>query len=195
MKVAAYDENNVPAWPDGFDLSDLKHTQLIKQADVVMAMYLLDEEFDEETIRLNYNYYLPRTMHKSTLSASIYSIVALRLGEQAEAYDCFVRTAEADLVDSQGSTWQGPHIASAGGTWQAVVFGFGGMGVDPDGVVAFRPHLPPTWRSMAFTAAWQDVRLDVRISGDRTEVTRRAPRGFSGREAMVVRANDEDVYV
>jgi kojibiose phosphorylase len=172
LTIGGYDENSMPVWPEGFDVRTLAGTQLIKQADVVMTMFLLDEEFDDATIRRNYEYYLPRTMHKSTLSAGIYSIVALRLGEEAEAYTSFIRTAEADLVDSQGSTWQGPHIASAGATWQAAHFGFAGLKVDSDGVLNIEPRLPARWSELSTGIVWRGVPLRITVRGGDVSIER-----------------------
>ncbi len=176
LTIGGYDENNMPVWPAGFDVRTLAGAQLIKQADVIMTMFLLDEEFDDETIRRNYEYYLPRTMHKSTLSAGIYSIVALRLGEESEAYTSFIRTAEADLVDTQGSAWQGPHIASAGATWQAAHFGFAGLKVDNDGVLNIEPRLPARWNELSTGIVWRGVPLRITVRGYDVAVERMGSR-------------------
>lgn len=193
LTIQEHDENNMPRWPQDLDIRHLKDTQIIKQADVIMAMYLLSNDFDQKTKRVNYEYYLRRTMHKSTLSASIYAIVALSLGEETDAYDHFVRTAEADLVDSQGNTWQGPHIASAGGTWQAAIFGFAGLRVEADGVLAIEPHLPNHWKAISFYIAWRGALLRVVVSGDQVEVSPAS--NNAGPESIVVRIFGEDVRI
>lgn len=196
LTIGGYDENSMPVWPEGFDVRTLAGTQLIKQADVIMTMFLLDEEFDDETIRRNYEYYLPRTMHKSTLSAGIYSIVALRLGEESEAYTSFIRTAEADLLDTQGSAWQGPHIASAGATWQAAHFGFAGLTVDNDGVLNIQPRLPSRWSELSTGIVWRGVPLRITVRGDDVAIERMSARSAAEETPaesgpVVIRVNGE----
>ena len=164
-----YDENGMPQWPEELDVHRLNETQLIKQADFVLAMLLLKDDFSEIIRSANYDYYSKRTMHKSTLSASIYSIMGLSLGEASEAYRCFMRTANTDLIDNQGSTWQGIHIASMGGTWQAAVFGFAGMHVDSDGFLHLTPRLPRRWKEMTFRVLFRRNIFEIRLTHRGTE--------------------------
>lgn len=84
--IEEYDENDWPIRPKKLNEMSKSQTQIIKQADVVMLLYLMGEEFDEETIRENYIYYEKRTLHGSSLSPSIYAIMGLRTGDTSKAY-------------------------------------------------------------------------------------------------------------
>lgn len=130
-------------------------TQVLKQPDVLMLIYLLPELFDEETRRANYAYYTPRTDHTygSSLGPSIQAILACRMGSMEEAWDHFQRAASADLHDVRGNAGDGIHGASAGGLWQAVVFGFGGLRLTESGWCA-APRLPAHWKRLRFTVQW-----------------------------------------
>ncbi|OQY09159.1 MAG: hypothetical protein B6I29_03995 [Marinitoga sp. 4572_148] len=102
--ISEYDEKNMPKWPKNVDLSKLNDYQLIKQADVLMLMHLLPEDFDFKTKKINFEYYEKRTMHKSSLSPSMYAIMGLAIGDHSKAYEYFMRTALVDLENNQGNT-------------------------------------------------------------------------------------------
>ena len=125
--------------------------QALKQPDVVMVQYLLHDAYDEQVIRLNYDYYTPRTDHTygSSLGPSIQAIMACDVGKPDDAYEHFILAARADLRDIRGNAGDGIHGASAGGTWQAVVFGFAGLRITPTGWTV-TPHLPHGWKRIAF---------------------------------------------
>ncbi|WP_029688015.1 glycosyl hydrolase family 65 protein [Thermoanaerobacter sp. A7A] len=167
--IDKFDENNMPIWPEGVDITRLGDTQLIKQADVVMLMLLLGEEFDEETKRINYEYYEKRTMHKSSLGPSMYAIMGLKVGDHKNAYQSFMRSANVDLVDNQGNTKEGLHAASAGGTWQVAVFGFGGMEIDKEGALNINSWLPEKWDKLSYKVFWKDNLIEVIVT--KQEVT------------------------
>jgi trehalose/maltose hydrolase-like predicted phosphorylase len=103
--------------------------QVLKQADVLMLLFLLRDQYDRETLQTNWDYYNPRTDHTygSSLGPAIYAILACELGSSEEACEHFMRAALVDLEDVRGNTSDGIHAASAGGLWQAAVFGFGGV--------------------------------------------------------------------
>ncbi len=133
-----------------FGIEEANQTQVIKQPDVLMLLYLLPDLYDESTLHVNYNYYTPRTDHTfgSSLGPSIQAIMACRVGDPA-AYEHFMRAARADLFDVRGNAGDGIHGASAGGLWQAVVFGFAGLHRTPSGWQT-HPNLPSTWTRIAF---------------------------------------------
>ncbi len=137
----AHDDNDMPKYPSGYHHYNLAGTRLIKQADVVMLTYLLPDEFPDDVKRANYNYYEPLTLHKSSLSTAIHSIMGIEIGDPSRAVQYFRRAAFVDLADLQGNTQEGIHIASAGGTWQMIVCGFGGFRVR-NGQMTFKPWLP-----------------------------------------------------
>ncbi|SFE16536.1 kojibiose phosphorylase [Thermoanaerobacter thermohydrosulfuricus] len=175
--IDKFDENNMSIWPEGVDITRLGDTQLIKQADVVMLMLLLGEEFDEETKRINYEYYEKRTMHKSSLGPSMYAIMGLKVGDHKNAYQSFMRSANVDLVDNQGNTKEGLHAASAGGTWQVAVFGFGGMEIDKEGILNINPWLPEKWDKLSYKVFWKGNLIEVIVTKEDVSVKKLEGKG------------------
>ncbi len=141
-------------------------SQLVKQADVVMLLYLLEEMFDEESLRANFLYYDRRTAHGSSLSPAIYGLVAARLGLTREALEYLRRAGTIDLADNMGNAAGGVHVAAMGGLWQQVVMGFGGARAKEDGLFLY-PRLPSRWSSLEFSLAWRGCRLKVRVRRNR----------------------------
>ena len=137
--------------------------QVLKQADVVMAMFLLGNEFSAEQKRRNFAYYDPITTGDSSLSASIQSIVASEIGEEQAACDYLDHAVLVDLADVAGNVSDGVHIASAAGSWMALVFGFGGVR-DFDGRLTIDPRLPQRFRSLGFGLRFHDRQLRVRLT-------------------------------
>ena len=131
-------------------------TQVIKQADVVTMLSLFSEDYPEEILRANWNYYEPRTEHGSSLSACMYALLSCRFGEPDNAYPFFLKSATADLTGG-GKQWAGSvyiggtHPASAGGAWMTAVEGFGGVSAAPSGLTC-RPCLPHGWTRLRFFA-------------------------------------------
>jgi alpha,alpha-trehalose phosphorylase len=140
--------------------------QVLKQADVVMAMFLLGNEFSAEQKRRNFEYYDPITTGDSSLSASIQSVVASEIGAVDAACEYLDLALLMDLADVAGNASDGVHIASAAGGWMALVFGFGGVR-DFDGRLTFDPHLPRRFTSLAFSLRFHDRQLRIRL--DHTE--------------------------
>ncbi|HSK35048.1 MAG TPA: family 65 glycosyl hydrolase, partial [Propionicimonas sp.] len=110
----------------------------------------------------NYAYYDPRTDHEhgSSLGPAISAVMACRSGDPEVGYQHFLRAARADLLDVRHNAGDGIHGASAGGLWQAVVFGFAGLEVTADGWRT-RPMLPPGWRRISFSFEHHGVRQHV----------------------------------
>jgi alpha,alpha-trehalose phosphorylase len=136
--------------------------QVIKQTDVVLATYLAGDQFGEDEIRRTFDYYDPLTTGDSTLSACIQSVIASQVGYEDAALGYFLDACAVDLTDAHGNTDHGIHIASCGGTWLALVAGFGGLR-DSDGDVAFSPRLPAGWERLRFrvTVRGQVVEVDM----------------------------------
>jgi trehalose/maltose hydrolase-like predicted phosphorylase len=139
-----------------FGIEETNQTQVLKQPDVLMMLYLLADDYPEEAVLANYDYYTPRTDHTygSSLGPSMQAIMACRVGKPDEAYEHFIRAARADLRDVRGNAGDGIHAASAAGTWQAAVFGFGGLRVHAAGWEV-KPQLPAHWRRLAFKFYYQ----------------------------------------
>jgi alpha,alpha-trehalose phosphorylase len=134
--------------------------KVIKQADVVLAMFLLGHEFTPEQIRQNFDYYDPLTTGDSSLSMSIQAIVAAELGYRDKAREYAIYGAMMDLADVGGNVKDGLHIASMGGTWMAMVYGLAGLR-DWEGRITFRPRRPLV----------EDVTLHLRIRGCRLDLS------------------------
>ena len=132
--------------------------QVLKQTDVVLAMYLQGERFTAEQKRANFEYYDPITTGDSTLSAVMQSIVAAEVGYYELALRYFYAGLFVDLDDRHGNTTDGAHIASTGGVWSAVVGGFGGMR-DDHGVLTFDPRLPMEWEEISWPMLWHGSKL------------------------------------
>ena len=98
----------------------------IKQADVLQGFYFFENHFDLETLKRNYNFYEPLTVHESSLSPCVHSILASRLGKEDQAYEFYLRTARLDLDDYNTEIEEGLHITSMAGTWMSIVEGFAG---------------------------------------------------------------------
>ncbi|HIK06976.1 MAG TPA: beta-phosphoglucomutase [Trichormus sp. M33_DOE_039] len=135
-------------------------TQVLKQPDVLMLLYLMrplaEFPYDQKILATNWHYYAPRTdiTYGSSLGPAIHAILASDLGDSMRAYKRFMQAAMVDLEDSRGNTQDGIHGASAGGVWQAVVFGFGGIQFTDNGPIA-NPHLPPSWSRLQFQLQWR----------------------------------------
>ena len=140
--IEKYDEHDWPVRPEALKTKRASQTQIIKQADVVMLLHLMGQEFTEDEIRKNYEYYEKRTLHGSSLSPSIYSVMGLKVGDDSKAYRYLKRAAFLDLLNLQKNTREGIHAANTGGVWQTVVFGFAGVSIGEDGMLTVRHHMP-----------------------------------------------------
>jgi len=182
-----HDDNDMPKYPPGYHHFNLAATKLIKQADVVMLTYVLPDEFPDEIKRANYEYYEPLTLHKSSLSPAIHSIMGIEVGDPRRAIQYFRRAAFVDLVDNQGNTAEGIHIASAGGTWQMMVCGFGGFRVR-NGQLTFKPWLPPGWNAVDFRLKWHGNVVSVSASQAATTFALAGP--AECRETIIVNGRE-----
>lgn len=145
--------------------SKLQKTQIIKQADVVMLLFLLGDRYPREVHEANFRYYEPRTSHDSSLSPSFHALAAARLGELELAERYLEKASNLDLDFAQGVTAAGGvHLAALGGMWQALVFGFGGMFVEEQ-EVRFTPHVPGNWGTLRFPVMWRNKQLVIEARG------------------------------
>lgn len=139
----------------------------IKQADTLQSIYWFESEFDKATIERHFDFYEPLTVHESSLSSCIHSILASALGRQEKAYEMYLRTARLDLDDYNNDTCDGLHITSMGGTWMAFVQGFGGMRV-LNGQLHVNPFIPDGWKSYSFRLNFREAHLEFSL--DRTQI-------------------------
>ncbi|GAA1316906.1 glycoside hydrolase family 65 protein [Leucobacter albus] len=124
--------------------------QVLKQADAVLALFLLSDEFTPEQKRADFEYYDPLTTGDSTLSGVVQAIIAAEVGYSDLAVEHFTNAWSVDLRDLHGNAADGVHVASAGGVWSALVYGFGGLR-DAGGALSFDPRLPAEWPELAFS--------------------------------------------
>lgn len=166
--------------------------QVLKQADIVLALYLQGDEFSLAQKRADFAYYDPLTTGDSTLSAVVQSIVAAEVGYADLALDYFRVATHVDLADLHRNTDAGVHVASLGGVWTALVAGFGGMR-DYLGVWSFDPRLPAQWSSLTYRMTLQDNRVRVHIDKHtitftlETGVAESLPLTVQGRAVTVTR--------
>jgi maltose phosphorylase len=135
----------------------------IKQADVLQGLYLFEDKYDTATIKRNFDFYEPMTVHESSLSACIHSIMASRIGNIGKAYELYLRTARLDLDDYNHEVGDGLHITSMAGTWLAIVEGFGGMRIT-DSKVQVHPLIPEKWDSYLFHARFRGILFEVMVN-------------------------------
>ena len=144
--------------------------QVCKQADVVLALMLLSDQFTLDDKRRDFDYYEAVTTHDSSLSSCIFSIIAAEVGYHDKAYDYFLETARLDLDDTHGNTHYGVHTAAMAGTWLGVAYGFAGMRVI-DGALRFAPSLPRQWQHYQFQVQLRGSFIRVRVTPDETVYT------------------------
>ena len=142
----------------------------IKQADVLQGLYFFEDHFDHDTIRRNFDFYEPRTVHESSLSPCVHVILAAKLGREEKAYEMYLRTARLDLDDYNNDTEDGCHITSMAGTWMAFVKGFGGMRVYNDRL-ELRPFITQNWKSYTFKVRYRGSYIEVQVGGGKTQIT------------------------
>jgi alpha,alpha-trehalose phosphorylase len=145
-----------------FPYLDLYRTQVVKQADLVLAMHWCGDAFSAEDKARNFAYYERRTVRDSSLSACTQAVLAAEVGHLELAHDYIGEAVLMDLYDLHRNTRDGVHIASLAGAWLALVAGLGGMR-DHGGVLSFSPRLPSRIDRLAFSLLWRGLRLQVTI--------------------------------
>ena len=169
--------------------------QVIKQADVVLAMFLLNDRFSKEEMKNNFDYYDPLTTGDSSLSVCIQSIVASKIGYKDEAIEYARDAVLMDLADIAGNVKDGCHIASMAGTWMVFVFGFAGMGTNGGKRLSFEPKLPPQIEKLRFPITFKGSVIEVEI--DQKNLSYRLLKGksasvfFSNKELKLTPAKPE----
>jgi alpha,alpha-trehalose phosphorylase len=167
---------------------DLYRKQVVKQADLVLALFMCGDAFTAEEKDRNFDYYERLTVRDSSLSACAQAIVAAEVGHLDLAYDYFAEAALMDLDDLEHNTRDGIHIASVAGTWLAAVAGFGGMR-DHDGELSFRPRLPSALTRLKFRLMFRGTSLRVEVDN------RHARYSLVDGRALEIRHYDDAVTV
>ncbi|NQU86118.1 MAG: glycoside hydrolase family 65 protein, partial [Mariniphaga sp.] len=133
----------------------------IKQADTLQSMFWFEDDFSEQELKRHFDFYEPLTVHESSLSPCVHSVIAAKIGYQNISYEMYLRTSRLDLDDYNNDTEDGLHITSMGGTWMAIVMGFGGLRVKKDKLI-FNPFLPAKWKSYAFRINFRGSHLELK---------------------------------
>jgi len=157
----------------------------IKQADVVQGLYFLRDSFNPETIKRNFDFYEPRTVHESSLSPSIHSIVASRIGYKDKAYKLYLRTARLDLDNYNDDTDEGIHLTSMAGSWLAIVEGFAGVTIKKD-ILSLSPYLPPGWESYSFQLIFRGRSLQIMVVKEKIVIK------MSAREELLIKVSGKE---
>ncbi|HUF97548.1 MAG TPA: glycosyl hydrolase family 65 protein [Ilumatobacter sp.] len=144
--------------------------QVLKQADVVLAMFLRGEHFDVDTKRRNFDYYDPITTGDSSLSACVQSTMASVVGHRELAWNYFEQALYLDLADTHGNVSDGVHVANAGGVWAALVHGFAGL-VDSGVEISLQPRLPACWTSMSFSLERHGSSIQITVDQEGATLT------------------------
>jgi len=142
----------------------------IKQADVLQGIYFFEDDFSKEELERNYNFYEPITVHESSLSPCVHSILAARLGKEDKSYEFYTRAARLDLDDYNNDTEDGCHITSMAGTWMSIIKGFGGMRLK-DHTLHFDSFLPKQWNEFSFKINFRANQLNIAVKKSGVEIT------------------------
>jgi maltose phosphorylase len=141
----------------------------LKQADVLQGIATFEDHYTDEEIAINFDFYEPRTLHESSLSPCVHTILGAKLGKMEKAYEMYLRTSRLDLDDYNKEVAEGLHITSMGGTWMSVVYGFGGLRVKED-MLSFYPMVPKEWKSIAFKIMFRGNSLTVKMWDEKMEI-------------------------
>ena len=148
-----------------YSMMQLGNYQVSKQADLIVLFLLLPELFPESVQKINFDYYESKTLHDSSLSYAMHTLLAAKLGRQKLAHDLWQKAARVDLSQNMLASQGGIHAAAMGGIWQDVVLGFGGLHIQND-KITLNPNLPSAWESLAFPFVYRGNRFRCEICQD-----------------------------
>ena len=160
----------------------------IKQADTLQTFYFFEDHFSKKELKLHYDFYEPLTVHESSLSPCIHSVLAASLGKVDDAYKFYLRTSRLDLDDYNKEVEEGLHITSMAGTWISVVKGFAGMRVKGNNLF-FTPKIPKKWKSYCFNILFREQILRVSISRSSTTFQ------VDGKNSMHLYVNNKEYVI
>ncbi len=155
FKLETLDQEKYKGRTDSYQgilgVQGIQKYRIVKQADVLMLLTVLNQDFDQETKQANWDYYYPLTDHEygSSLTPAFHVILACELGKQNAATELFRLGNLVDIENLRGNTPEGIHTACSGAVWQAAIFGFAGLKISEDGYTT-EPHLPDKWTRLAF---------------------------------------------
>jgi len=137
--------------------------QVCKQADLMLAEFLLSDTFSKNQKERDFLYYENITTHDSSLSACIFSILAAETGDIQKAYSYFLKVARTDIEDQKGNTGDGLHAANMAGAWMCLTMGFGGLRVTAKGLT-LSPVIPRQWKAYSFTFMYRQSTIQVHVT-------------------------------
>ena len=165
----------------------------IKQADVLQGIYYFGDKFTKEQKKKNFDFYEPYTVHESSLSPSIYSIIASEIDNLEKAYELYSRTARLDLDNYNNDTEDGLHITSMSGAWLAIVQGFAGMRTY-NGKLSFSPKLPKGWIGYSFNINYRENNIRISVTQDNIKIENLSGESFEviiNNKTYIVKENIE----
>lgn len=143
----------------------LYRSKNLKQADVLMMMFLFGNEYSDQEINQAWDYYVPLTTHDSSLSAAIHSILACRLGKQRDAWEFWLKSSMIDVDFSHGGPAEGIHIAACAGNWMNIVYGFAGIKSALESpILSINPALPKAFKKISFPLMWNGSRVKIELT-------------------------------
>ncbi|MBX4264601.1 family 65 glycosyl hydrolase domain-containing protein [Clostridium estertheticum] len=166
--VKDLDKKNIPI-NQNWSWDRILRSCFIKQADVLQGIYLFEQEYDMATIKRNFDFYEPRTVHESSLSPCIHTILAAKIGNHEKAYDMYLRASRLDLDNYNNDTKDGCHTTSMAGTWMAVVHGFGGLRVINNKLI-LNPFIPDLWCSCSFKIMFRGALLNIKFTKETLQI-------------------------
>lgn len=169
LPVESLKSEDIPLWQN-WSWDRILRSCFIKQADVLQGLYYFRDEFSKDELRANFEFYEPMTVHESSLSPSIHSILGAQLGLEDKAVELYARTARLDLDNYNNDTQDGLHITSMSGSWLCIVQGFAGM-IVKDNTLIFSPFVPKEWQSYGFKISFRGRLLEVKVNKEATTVT------------------------
>jgi maltose phosphorylase len=161
VDVKNFPESQIPVYKHWPYLKIFRYN-MIKQPDTLLLPLFFSNDYSTETKRINYDYYEARTIHESSLSPGVHSILAAELGKAQEAWDFFTYMVRMDLDNYNRNTEQGLHVTSMSGAWLNMVFGWGGLRTDGK-QLSFNPSIPKKWQSFSFRLAQQGSIIEVSL--------------------------------
>ncbi|SFC66482.1 hypothetical glycosyl hydrolase [Bacillus sp. OV322] len=168
-----------------YSRQEVNEMQILKQADLVMLLYLMPDLFPDEVVKKNLSYYEKHTIHDSSLSKAIHAIVASRAEDQKQAYSFFQEACLIDLGPNPHSSDEGVHAASLGAIWMSAIFGFANVSIK-NGQLSLTPRLPAEWTELSFPLTFRGNRLNVKITQRQTEI-----RMISGNDMRIMLNGEE----
>jgi len=160
----------------------------IKQADILQGFYFFEDDFTLEELEKHFSFYEPLTVHESSLSPCVHSILASKLGMTKKAYEMYLRTSRLDIDDVNNDTEDGLHITSMAGTWMTITKGFAGMRII-NNQLSLEPYCPAQWNSYTFTIQFRGASLSFKMTEHNIHITNNSS------TAITILLNSKEIFI